>query len=186
MQLKLFKKSFPLPYGGVLQTKAKNRGFRPLSTKETMHVVLRSSHARGELSFLNKKNKTKLTNFISNLSIQKGVLLVSVLNVGNHLHLHVQIPNRTLYKQWIRGLTAGIAIIVAGYKNLAKMKAVRKNFWDYRPFTRVVRGLRAFLGMQDYMEINRLESYGNERLTAKLILAWDAKDWRPPLEWASV
>ncbi len=48
-------------------------------------------------------------------------------------------------------------------------------FWDYRPFTRVVIGFKAFLTLQNYIEINQLEGFGHDRLEAKWIIA-EAKE----------
>lgn len=165
--LELFEKKYPKAYGGELRKKAKNRGFRPLVTKNgSMHLVLRSSKAIKEWSFLHKNNKEKLAQFIKNFSRQKGVEILSVANVGNHLHLHIRIPSRILYKQWVRGLTSGIAMMIAGLEGLKKLSTQGKKFWDYRPFTRLVQSYRHFLNMKDYLQINQLEGSGMGRLFA--------------------
>ncbi|MGE0762071.1 MAG: hypothetical protein AB7N80_02215, partial [Bdellovibrionales bacterium] len=49
-------------------------------------------------------------------------------------------------------------------------------FWDYRPFSRVVRGLRAYLSLKDYVEINELEGLGELREVAVILV----KGGRPP------
>src|SRR3954470_18259457 len=110
-QLKLLNQKFQNQYGGDLRKKAKNRGYRPLSSKDSVHVVLRSTQAKGEWSFRHKNNFMRVGQFTKKISEKYGIKILSFANVGNHLHLHVRIPNRTLYKSWIRGLTAGIAII---------------------------------------------------------------------------
>ncbi|MGE0764352.1 MAG: hypothetical protein AB7N80_13810, partial [Bdellovibrionales bacterium] len=43
-------------------------------------------------------------------------------------------------------------------------------FWDYRPFSRVVRGLRAYLSLKDYVEINELEGLGASRNEALILI----------------
>ena len=43
-------------------------------------------------------------------------------------------------------------------------------FWDYRPFTRVVVGYRAFLAMRDYIRINQMEGLGHDRAHARLVI----------------
>ncbi|MGE0762024.1 MAG: hypothetical protein AB7N80_01975 [Bdellovibrionales bacterium] len=180
-QLPLLQQKYPLQYGGVLRTKAKNRGFRPLSSKESMHVVLRSSLAKKEWSFQHKRNRKRLAEFINRFSAKKGIELIKVANVGNHFHFHVRIPNRTLYKAWIRGLSSAIAVMVAGHEGLRRIKAQAKakltspktkvsRFWDYRPFSRVVRGLRAYLSLKDYVEINELEGLGELREVAVVLV----------------
>lgn len=59
-QLFLINQKYPLQYGGVLRTKAKNRGARPLSRKDSMHLVMRSSQTKNELSFKNPRHFKKL------------------------------------------------------------------------------------------------------------------------------
>ncbi len=169
-QTKLFPQKWSLQYGGILRNKAKNRGARPLSKKDSLHVVMRSSLAKGNWSFRNPEVMTKIGEFIQEFSSKKGIQILSLANVGNHLHLHVKITNRTLYKAWIRGLTSAIAMLVAKRKGLEELKRENKKFWDYRPFTRVISGLKAFLSLKDYIEINHFEGLGMPRAQAVLLI----------------
>ncbi|MGE0764803.1 MAG: hypothetical protein AB7N80_16135, partial [Bdellovibrionales bacterium] len=53
---------------------------------------------------------------------------------------------------------------------LTSPKTKVSRFWDYRPFSRVVRGLRAYLSLKDYDEINELEGLGAPRGEALLLV----------------
>lgn len=167
-QLSLLNQKYPLQYGGILRNRAKNRGARPLSHKDSMHLVMRSSQAKNDLSFRNPKHFKRLGVLIRNFSQEKGVQIISLANVGNHLHLHIKITNRTLYKAWIRGLSSAIAMLVAGRQKLLELKQQKKTFWDYRPFTRVIKSFKAFLALKDYIEINQFEGTGIPRAQAVL------------------
>jgi len=169
-QLELLNHKWPKQYGGNLRTKAKNRGARPLSSKDSIHLVMRSSLAQGAWSFRYQRNAEKIKSFIQAFSKKKGIQLLSVANVGNHLHFHVRISNRTLYKAWIRGLTSGIAMLALKREGFLKLKAQKRKFWDYRPFTRVIQSLRAQLNVKDYLEINQLEGVGVHRIQAVLLV----------------
>lgn len=93
-------------------------------------------------------------------------------NVGNHLHFHMQLSNRHAYKKWIRAITGAIAIKISGVSRwIGGKNDESERFWDYRPFTRVVRGFRAFLTMRDYVLINKLEGIGVERATARQVVS---------------
>jgi hypothetical protein len=46
-------------------------------------------------------------------------------------------------------------------------------FWDRRPFTRVVKGFKAYLNLRDYIEINRLEGFGFQKPQARFFYAWN-------------
>jgi len=169
-QLEFRKQNWPKQYGGSLRNKAKNRGARPLSSKDSIHLVMRSSQAQGNWSFRYQKNAEKISNFIQAFSNKKGIQILSVANVGNHLHFHVRIHNRTLYKAWIRGLTSGIAMIVLRREGFLRLKAQKKKFWDYRPFSRVIQSFRAHLNIKDYLEINQWEGLGMNRVQAILLV----------------
>jgi REP element-mobilizing transposase RayT len=164
-QRELFKKEEKI-YGGELRKKRKGRlGPRPLAVKSTMHLILRSSKAVGPWSF--RKHHRKINAIVDKFATKYGVKIISLANVGNHLHLHIKLSNRFTYKAFIRAITAAIAMAVTGASRWNKLK---EKFWDYRPFTRVVIGLRAFLNMRDYIRINQMEGQGYDRAHARLVV----------------
>jgi len=160
-------------YGGELLKTRKGRSYsRPLSTKETIHLVLRSTKAKGVWSFRYGNNPSKIRSIAEKFSQKYGVKILSLANVGNHLHFQIKLSNRYAYKPFIRALTASIAMTItqtSRWKPLKKEPSDR--FWDYRPFTRIVQGLRAFLNLRDYIRINQLEGFGCTREQARFILA---------------
>lgn len=173
-QLAFLKNSSKAFGGTLMNTRKGRRGNRPLDTKNTMHLVLRSSKAVGDLSF--KRHRPKVNQIIGKFSVKYGVRVLSVGNVGNHLHFHIKLGNRFAYKPFIRALTAAIMMAVTG---ASRWKKFEGKFWDYRPFTRVVTGLRAFLTLKDYIEINKMEGDGNDREFAKLVVTSLQPRWEP-------
>ena len=158
-------------YGGDLRKKAKNRGARTLVFKSgSMHFTLRSTKAIGLHSFQNSKNRTRVKNYVHSFSAKKGVQILGFANVGNHLHLHVKIHSQRLYKEWIRGLSSGLAMIAMGLEGLKKLKQRNEKFWDQRPFSRVIQSFRHFLNTKSYLEINVLEGLGMPRAQAELLV----------------
>lgn len=182
-------------YGGILlKTRAGRRRGRPLSTKETMHLVLRSSKAKDSWSFRKPRNATRINRIIENFSCRYGVRVISMANVGNHLHLQIKLSNRFGYRPFIRAVTGAIAMAITGrnrwslkrssikpdaseqngdrtslYKS-APQSLSHKRFWDYRPFTRVVESFKAHLNLRDYVRINQLEGEGYRRSDARVML----------------
>jgi REP element-mobilizing transposase RayT len=170
-QLSLLPK-FKDIYGGELYKKRKGRAHgRPLSTQNSMHLVLRSSQARGEKSFLEPSNAHKIRNFVKKFAAKYHVQILSLANVGNHLHLHIKLRLRRGYKPFIQALTAAIAVAV-GRKSrwTKKIGEKKKKFWDLRPFTRIVQSFRALLTLNNYIEINRLEGQGYSRREARMLI----------------
>lgn len=172
MQTSLFKKS-EYAYGGELLKKRKARtNGRPLVTKQTMHLVLRSSLAKGKWSFLLPKNKESIRNILKKFASKYGVRLLHGANVGNHIHLEIQLTNRHAYKPFIRAVTAAIAMKITGVSRWVSKESVGiKKFWDLRPFTRVIVGWRSRLYLKDYIKINYLESRGVRREVARQLIA---------------
>lgn len=169
-QLHLLKKENKA-YGGELRKTRKGRSAgRPLDSRNTMHLVLRSSQAKGEKSFLRSKNRAAVQRIVNKFSNKYGIKILSLANVGNHLHFHIKLSTRHGYKPFIRAVTAAIAMAVTGVNRWNKTNGKTK-FWDYRPFTRVVVGFKAFLGLRHYVEINQLEGLGWSRINAELLLS---------------
>lgn len=168
-QLRLLKQNNKA-YGGEPQKTRKGRqGPRPLDTKNTMHLVLRSSKAKDEWSFRRPENYKKIKKILENFARKYGVSIISLANVGNHLHLHIKLSNRYTYKPFIRAITAAIAMAIT---KCSRWKKSDGKFWDYRPFTRVIQGFKNFLTLKDYIKINQLEGfYGRQQ--AQLLIKGD-------------
>jgi hypothetical protein len=157
-----FFKSSEKAYGGSLLTKRKGRAHgRPLATKNTMHLVLKSSKAKGPWSF--QRHTKTIKHIIEKFAGKYGIKLISVANVGNHLHLHVQLGNRFTYAPFIRAVTGSIALKIKG-------RGGSNKFWDQRPFSRIVIGRQGYLRMEDYIKINKLEGETGSRVLAELIV----------------
>jgi hypothetical protein len=164
-----------LAHGGELfRTRAGRRGPRPLSTRHTLHLVLRSTQARGEWSFRTLRNQGRIRRLAERFARRYGIRIVGLANVGNHLHFQLKLSNRRLYAPFIRALTGAIALTVTGRSRWKPRGSDplerRRPFWDYRPFTRIVVGRRGFLTLRDYLALNRWESRGFDRATARRIV----------------
>jgi REP element-mobilizing transposase RayT len=156
-------------YGGELLKKRKGRRHgRPLATKYSMHLVLRSTVAIGEKSFLKPINRQAIQKIVQKFSRKYGVKIISLANVGNHLHFHIKLGNRHSYRAFIRAITAAIAMAVRGVNRWTSHK--KEKFWDYRPFTCVVESFRQLLNLRDYIRINKYEGQGYSRQTAKYFI----------------
>lgn len=172
MKQQSFLKSQDLAYGGTLRNKRKGRGARSLSTKESMHLVLRSSLATKDWSFRKPENDQIIRHTIGHFSKKYGIQILSLANVGNHLHFHIKLNNRYTYTKWIRAITSAIAMKITGMNRWTGGKnSPSEKFWDYRPFTRVVRGFRALTYIKDYLLINRLEGWGVPRATTRIYIS---------------
>ncbi len=144
-------------FGGNL-LKGNPRTKRPVSTKKPMHVVLRSSFAKGSFSMQQSKNKQRIQVTLKSLSNRFGVKVYRFANSGNHLHLLVMPVSRQAYLHFIRALSGIIARIVLNAERGSA--SLIDQFWDARPFTRIVEWGREFSKVREYIELNVLEAIG--------------------------
>lgn len=142
--------------GSLLKGNAKEE--RPISTKHFMHLVLRSSLAKGRRSFLHDKNWRKVNRIVREQAGSAGIKIKHFENVGNHLHIVVLIPSRKALFRFLRSISGIIARFIMGAER-NNPKTVK--FWDARPFSRIVAwGERSLRPLKEYMHKNREQALG--------------------------
>src|SRR5258708_236562 len=99
-------------FGGAYLKNSNPKEKRPISTTKSMHVVLRSSMAKGPLSFL--KADRQLRGIIEKQAKRHGVKVYHQANGGNHLHLIVLPRSREAFKSFIRATSGLIARLILG------------------------------------------------------------------------
>ncbi len=169
-QLQLFSHKQLRFFGGSL-LKGNAKKARPISTKESLHLVLKSKYALGSKSMLQKKNALHI-NFLVRKQAQKfGVKIYEFVNVGNHLHLVIRVGNRQLYSSFIRSITGLIARHVMGAErgrslDLPCESKTSKKFWEARPFTRLIAWGKDYLFVKKYMDKNRDQAAPHQHFKA--------------------
>lgn len=143
-------------FGGS-QLKGNAREARPISTNRPLHLVLRSSLASGERSFLRKCRVTRIRDLIRRAAAAHDVRVYRYANAGNHLHLVILPRSRVAFNRFIREITGKIARLTLGVE---RGRPQSLKFWDARPFTRIVEWGRDFRRVSDYLGQNILEALG--------------------------
>jgi REP element-mobilizing transposase RayT len=151
-----FEKLKARDFGGSL-IKGNPREARPISTKRPMHLVMRSSLAKGERSFLRNKRARAIRELIHRAGKAQGLRIYRYANSGNHLHLIVLPDSRAAFRRFIRSVTGLIARLILGAE---RGHALDTKFWDARPFTRVLEWGRDFRTACSYVVRNKLEALG--------------------------
>lgn len=151
-------------FGGS-RTRGHPRGARILSTKHPLHLVLRSSRAKGELSLLSGKRQQKIRLIVAKQARLFHVTLYRYANAGNHLHLLVRAKNRRDFGRFLKAITGLIARLTLKKERGPALTdafpaSKSKRFWDARPYTRVVSWGREFLKVRNYLLMNELEAVG--------------------------
>lgn len=155
-------------YGGSLMKSRDGRmGPRPLATKQSMHLMLKSSLARGKWSFAH--HEEAIYEVTQRFCERYDVDLISLASAGNYLHFHIRLSSKRNFAPFIRGLTAALMMAVTGTSRWHKPKVlVNKSFWDRRPFTRIIPNSKAQLTSKDYAEINDLDSTDSASAASRL------------------
>ncbi len=138
-QLKLFPDQPRLEHGGSLNC-GKRKESRPLYFGRPIHLVLKSSGVDVVL-----ENKAIVRRTIDEMC-EKFVVKNFGIGVNtDHVHLHLQFPDRGTYNSWVRATTGVLARRVCDLE------------WKFVPYTRVETWGRDFARVQNYIRLNELE-----------------------------
>jgi REP element-mobilizing transposase RayT len=138
-------------FGGAT-LKGNPRSARPLDSKLPVHLTLRARKSVLRLP----KTFGLVESLIDKTAMKYGVKVFKRANVGNHLHMVIQVSPK-LWAKFIRELTGRIAQVI---RELGLQ--LEEGFWLYRPHTRIVRGWKkAFQIALDYVGLNQLEADGH-------------------------
>lgn len=176
-QLQLLKADLRF-FGGRLLNGRRRRA-RPLSTKEPIHLVMRSSWAKGSTSFLQPRNKNEIQRLIRVIAKKYFIQLYQVAIAGNHVHLVIRCPRRQFYKTFVRVLSSQIASHVMKKQSFKVFKqfvlnqkwgdphpgstepqGLSQQFWQFRPWSRVLHWGLDFKTCCLYVLQNTLEALG--------------------------
>lgn len=136
---------------GGMSLKKRRKTKRPLVPGAVTHVVLKSSKAKGDLSFY--KHKKLVASLLKEKSKKFFVEIKDFVNMGNHLHLKVKFKDRHRFQQFLKSYTALLARKVTGARKGCKFG----KFWDGLVYTRVLLTKFEELGLRAYFEGNHLE-----------------------------
>lgn len=147
----------PKKFGGSLFKNSNPKIARPITTQKAMHIVMRSSIAKYEWSFLYYKNRKKIENTIRKQAEKFNIRIYKLGICYNHFHILIKLQTRESYAKFIRAISGLIAKIVLGAEKGNK-KGIR--FWDSRPFSRITEWVKDFINAKEYVVLNKKEAEG--------------------------
>ncbi|MBI2606772.1 MAG: transposase [Deltaproteobacteria bacterium] len=122
-QLEMFRRPV-LEHGGGLRA-GRRKTYRPFDPRKPIHIVLRSSRARGDWSLLAPANARRVSTIVSKFAKKFRVRVMQFENVGNHVHLLVQAGRREDFRSFMRTIPAQIATAVTGARKGRALKPLR-------------------------------------------------------------
>ena len=170
---------FKLSHGGELRKKKKGRGFRPLSTKEPLHLVLKVAKSRLRNKSLRAPQSFKLVLEIISKYARYFAIKIEQISVQNdHIHLLIRTSRRKHYQHFFRVVAGQIAQRFEQTGLLADVRVTdTPKLWKYRPFSRVVKGWKSYKIVRDYIQLNEKEALGIIKYQKKRLCGLSTSDW---------
>lgn len=175
-------------HGGELRKKSFGRGQRPLSRKDPLHLVFKCHRwVLRERSFRGYRSFGLLQKIIGNYALKFHVKIEQISIQNDHLHLLIRCSTRSQFHDFFR-VTAGQIAQVFHREGLLKLvdkmtdtptgkKTKGTSLWMYRPFTRVVKGWRAYRIVRNYIQLNEKEALGVIKYSKQRLRGLSAGDW---------
>jgi putative transposase len=197
-QTSFFKSNWrhQLCHGGTLRQTRKGRNSRPLSTREPLHCVFKINSNQFKLRGLRHFQSFRLIHEIVDQyakHFRVGVEQISIQQ--DHLHLLIRTRRRSQFHHFFRVVAGQIAqrfekkfwIVTDTPKDPQKgtkrqtskgLKRKSTGLWKFRPYSRVVRGFKAYKTVRDYIQLNEQEAlrkipYRKERLRGLSMRDWE-------------
>ena len=144
-----------IEHGGTLR-QGKRKLSRPFNPNKALHLVMRSSKAKGEWSLLKRRNENQILGLVYRFAAKNHVTVYKYANSGNHLHILLKARSQKGFKAYLRTISGLIARHVSG----AKRGDSKGKFWDGLAYTKLISWGRHFKSTINYVWRNALEGWG--------------------------
>jgi putative transposase len=154
---------FHLKHGGVLRNKRKGRTSRVISTKNPIHLVLKANRFHMRTGFRSHAAHRIVLRTLRKYAKRFFIRIEQIAVCGDHCHILIRVPRRGLAQSFFRVASGQIAQEFGKnglLKSLNQKVTDTPKLWLYRPFTRIVRGYRAYRIVKDYIQLNKKEAEG--------------------------
>jgi REP element-mobilizing transposase RayT len=141
-------------HGGDINV-GKRKLARPFKKNAAIHIVFKSSLAKGVNSMLSPRNRLAIDRIIEKQARKQEAKVHGQQNVGNHIHFMASFKTK---KQLTRFLKAVAGLIARHVLGAQKGQPAGTKFWDHPPFSRIIQGARDFAGMVRYILKNEVEA----------------------------
>ncbi len=154
-----------LSHGGSLRNIRLGRRERPLSTKHPIHLVFKANRHVIPGGFRTHRRFQLIHVLVQRYALKFFVKVEQISIQGDHWHLVVRTSRRSGFQNFLRVVAGQTAQRFLG-EGLVRLPTVtdtpmkRRKLWLQRPFTRVVKGYRAYRTVRDYVQLNELEALG--------------------------
>jgi REP element-mobilizing transposase RayT len=187
-------------HGGVLRQKRAGRGVRPLSSRESLHLVFKANRSSIRGGFRLARRFAVIHQILQQYQSRFYIKVSQISIQGDHLHLLIRTSRRSNYQSFFRVVSGQIAQrfekegllsfstqatgTPKSLKQRSKSKSVtgtlqkKQKLWKHRPFTRVVRGWRAYRLVREYIQLNEKEALGMIPYRKERLKGLSSREWQ--------
>ncbi len=144
-------------HGGTLRNSSKGRGARPLSTKDPIHLVFKINKSAVPKGLRNPRNFNLINALLKKYARKFFVRIEQHSIQKDHIHILVRAGRRSALQSFFRVVAGQFAQVLT---DTFTKRHEGEKVWKHRPFTRVVRGFKAYKISRDYIQLNELEVSG--------------------------
>ena len=166
-------------HGGTLRQLRQGRTSRPLSFKDPIHLVLKANKSHLKSGLRTYRRYFLILNIMETYRKRFFIKIDQFSIQNDHIHLLIKARRRSQYQSFFRVFAGQVAqqMEKQGLAFVADTPRTKLKLWKYRPFTRVVRGWRAYAVVRQYIELNEHEalrriSYSKHRLKGLSSSEW--------------
>lgn len=176
-------------HGGALRKRSSGRISRPLSTRDPLHCVFKINSHQFKLRGLRHSQSFQLIHQIVAQYAKRFHVRVEQISIQkDHLHLLIRTQRRSQFHYFFRVVAGQIAQrfeqkswIVTDTPKRSIRGACQvthgTGLWRYRPYSRVVRGYKAYLIVRDYIQLNEQEALANIPYRKQRLRGMSMRDW---------
>ncbi len=182
-------------HGGSLRNSREGRRERPLSTREPVHLVLKANREAIAGGFRTVRRYRLAHQILARYSRRFFIKIEQVSFQFDHIHIIARISRRSNFQNFLRVFAGQVsqrftAEGLATSIQRSEMKSGEKRsvtdtpwgrrvgrFWKHRPFTRVIRGFRAFITARNYVQLNEQEAQGKIPYRKQRLRGLSADEW---------
>jgi REP element-mobilizing transposase RayT len=162
---------------------------RPLSSKEPLHLVMKANKERLKGGFRTYQ-RFFLIHQITKRYISRFWIKIEQISVqDDHIHLLIRASRRSNYQSFFRVFSGQIAQRLEQKGLLTnpvtdtpgagpRGRNAWKRLWKFRPFSRVVRGYRAYKTVRDYIQLNEKEALREIRYQKRRLKGLSSGEWK--------
>jgi putative transposase len=166
-------------HGGILRQKRRGRRHRPLSTAEPLHCVFKIHRKNSRIGLRSYKAFSLIQKLIKKYSKKFFVKIEQFSIQGDHIHMLVRVPRRSLNHSFFRVLAGQIAQEFIRQRWLVTdTPAEGSKLWKHRPFSRIVKGWKAYKIVQNYIRLNEKEALGEIPYRKQRLKGLSSTEWR--------